>query len=122
MSFGMDIGGVRRTRSFTGENTAGITKAAEQVETDDSAPVRVDVTAVLADDGYALTIKANGESHTLREVDPADLADELARVINAVAKAYRAGNLERYRQPEPAIRLGSAHTFTRKSKADVFSG
>lgn len=61
--FGTDVGNVRRTRSFVGENTAGMTG--------------VDETA-------------------------------------APDKPERA--------PEPPIRLGSAHTWTRKDKRDVFSG
>lgn len=66
MTFGTDVGNVRRTRSFVGENTAGMTG-----------------------------------------VDDRKASDEVERPD---------------REPEPPIRLGSAHTWTRKDKRDVFSG
>lgn len=63
MTFGRDVGNVRRTRSFVGENTAGMTGVGETAAADKPE-----------------------------------------------------------REPEPPVRLGSAHTWTRKPKSEVFSG
>ena len=121
MTFGTDIGGVRRTRSYTGEGTHGIAKAAD-AEPEQSAPVRVKVEATLESGTYTLGVSADGQSATRSGVEPADLADVLASIIDRLSKHVAAGDLKKHREPEPAIRMGSAHNFTRKDKRDVFSG
>lgn len=123
MTFGTDIGGVRRTRSVTGETSAGfggeVRKAREAEQT---GPVVVEVKATLESGVYTLAVTADGQSATRGGVEPANLADTLASIIDRLSKAVAAGDLAKHREPEPAIRIGSAHTFTRKNKRDVFSG
>lgn len=121
--FGTDIGGVRRTRSVTGETNAGfggeVRKAREAEQT---APVTVEVKATLESGVYTLAVTVDGQSATRSGVEPANLADTLASIIDRLSKAVTAGDLKKHRESEPAIRLGSAHTFTRRPKSAVFSG
>lgn len=123
MSFGTDIGGVRRTRSATGETSAGFGGEVRKArEAEQAAPVVVKVKATLESGTYTLVVSAEGQSATRGGVAPADLADTLASIIDRLSKAVAAGDLAKHREPEPAIRIGSAHTFTRKPKSAVFSG
>lgn len=124
MSFGMDIGGVRRTRSYAGENTAALAKSAGRAdeEPEQTAPVSAKVEATLENGTYALVVSADGQTATRVGVVPADLAETLASIIERLSKAVAAGDLKKHREPESPIRMGSAHNFTRKNKRDVFSG
>lgn len=121
MSYGLDIGGVRRTRTYTGEANAGfggeVKKSRAEV-----APVTIKVEATLHNGTYDLVVTAEGETASRSGVRPADLADTLASIIGRLSKAVADGDLKKHRAPEPAVRMGSAHNWTRKSKRDVFSG
>lgn len=123
MSFGTDIGGVRRTRTYAGEASAGfggeVRKAREAEQT---APVRIKVEATLEGGTYALVVSAEGQSATRGGVAPADLADTLASIIDRLSKHAAADDLAKHREPESPVRMGSAHNFTRKSRSEVFSG
>lgn len=124
MSFGYDTSTVKRTRSFAGENTAALAKSAgrEEAEPEQTAPVRIEVEATLEGSTYALVVSAEGQSATRSGVEPADLADTLASIIDRLSKHVAAGDLSKHREPESPVRMGSAHNFTRKSKREVFSG
>ena len=104
MSFGMDVSGAKRTRSYRGESgagiaaTAGTAKAAEE----ETAPVTVKVEATLTGQTYTLTVEANGQSTSVDGVEPADLADRIARLMGAVSKAVRNGELTKHRQRDSA--------------------
>jgi hypothetical protein len=117
----MDISAVKRTRSFAGENTAALAKYAHKAEeAEQSAPVTVKVEATLERGTYTLVVSADGQSATRSGVEPADLADVLASIIERLSKAVAAGDLKKHRQPqEPTFR---ATDFTRKPKSQVFSG
>jgi hypothetical protein len=121
--FGTDIGAVTRTRSYAGEVNAGFagevkkSRAAEQ-----TAPVSIKVEATLESGVYTLVVSAEGQSATRSGVEPADLADTLASIIDRLSKHAAAGDLRKHREPESPVRMGSAHNFTRKSPSEVFSG
>lgn len=118
--FGTDIGGVRRTRSYVGEVSAGLGGQIEKSRTADTPPVTIAIEATLDSGTYTLVVSADGQTATRSGVAAADLADTLASIIDRLSKAVAAGDLNKHR--EPAIRMGSAHTFTRKDKRNVFSG
>lgn len=120
-NFGMDVG-VKRTRSFTGENPSALAKSAgrTEAEPEQSAPVRIKVDATLEGDTYTLVVTADGQNATRTGVEPDDLADVLATIIERLSKAVAAGDLKKHRQPqEPTFR---GNDFTRKNPRDVFSG
>lgn len=100
MSFGKTVGNVRYTRSYTGERSAGLAGEINKAAPVPEAPVTV--TAQLGQDGtYTLVVEAEGQSTTVRDVAPADLADRIAGAIHAVSKAIRNGDFAKHRQQEP---------------------
>lgn len=123
MSFGTDIGAVRRTRSYAGEVNAGFAGEVEKArEAEQAGPVAIKVEATLESGTYTLVVTADGQTATRGGVEPADLADTLASIIVRLSEHAAAGDLAKHREAEPPVRMGSAHNFTRKSKRDVFSG
>ena len=102
MTYGMQVGPVVRTRAYTGESGAGFAKTAE-VARKAAAPVaKVNVEATFDGTAYALVVEADGQRAGVTDVRPDELADEIARVIAAVSKASRAGDLTKYRQRDSA--------------------
>lgn len=93
MTFGKTVGNIGYTRSRVGEPTAGIAKSATPTEA--VLPVaHVKVEAELSENStYTLTVIAHGQSASVRDVHPDDLAEQISRLIQVVAKAARNGDL-----------------------------
>lgn len=101
MTFGTTVnaGNFGYTRYRDGEPTAGFAKSARSREAADAAIAAVDVTATLESSGnYSITVSANGQSTTVHDVGPAELAERIARLIQVVAKAVRNGDLNKTRE------------------------
>lgn len=104
--FGTEVGNVKRTRSFNGENTSALAKSAGTVEADDSPLSSVTVTATLHPDGYTLLVEAQSQSTTIKAVDPDDLSDTIAHAISAVTKAVLTGQMSKSQRPYNPLGLG----------------
>lgn len=101
MTYGTEIQGVRRTRAWTGESGAGFAKTAAVRESEvpvEAKASKVSVEATLGRRGYTLTVTAEGQSATVEDVHPAELAERIARLIQAVTKAARKGELTKSSQ------------------------
>lgn len=120
MTLGMDIGGVRRTRSAYGEVNAGF--AGEVRKARDAAPVTVKVEATRVADGtYNLRIEVDGQAATRTGVEADDLGDTIGRLINKVNDAVaEQGGTQKYRQPQESTFRGT--DFTRKPPREAYSG
>jgi hypothetical protein len=109
--YGTDVGGVRRTRSYIGENTAGVAGELRKSATASTGPVTVKVEATLGTDGaYTLTVEAEGQQATVEKVEADDLSDTIARLIVKVSKSAQAGELKKHREPDSPFRLGGMST------------
>lgn len=100
MTFGtlVNTGNIRYTRYRDSEPTAGLAKSARSREAPDAAVAAVDVAATLEPSGnYSITVSADGQSTTVHDVRPHELAEKIARLIHVVTKAVRNGDLNKTR-------------------------
>lgn len=101
MSYGMQVGPVRRTRSAVGEINAGLSGEIRKAAASDDAPVSVKVEATLVADGtYTLEVEASGQHATLKRVEAEDLSPTLTRLIRRLSKAVVDGELVKHRQSD----------------------
>ncbi|GAA4731104.1 hypothetical protein GCM10023350_13040 [Nocardioides endophyticus] len=96
MAFGTEVKKVKSFRSAAPgvEKSAGLAGEVQKK----SAPVaaaEVRITAKLIADKYELTVEADGQSSTVANVQPAILPETLYRLIAAVSKAARSGELSK---------------------------
>ena len=98
MSYGYMVGGVRRTRAYAGESGAGFAKTATVRKAAAPVVAKVNVEATFDGIAYTLVVEADGQRATVTDVKPVELANEVARVLGAVTKALRNGDLSKHRQ------------------------
>jgi hypothetical protein len=96
--YGTEINGIRRSHAWTGEGNAGL--AGEMKKAAVQRPERIVVTADATGETYRLTVEARGESTSITDVDAANLAAQVSRLIAVVSKAAQAGDLDKHRQSD----------------------
>ncbi|MDZ5623339.1 hypothetical protein SFC88_21070 [Nocardioides sp. HM23] len=111
MTYGNRVDNVRSVRWNAGELTSGFAKSATvEKATDDEEPAEVKVEATFEDGTYTLKIEAHGEKGTVAGVEPDDLSAEITRVVNAVTKAVRTGEISRRPQRDASLLGLKGHT------------
>lgn len=102
--FGTDVNAWNRsTRTRVGEGTGGLAttaamrKAMQKQEAAETPEVLVRATQGV-DGLYSLTVEASGQQTSVEQVAGSELAETIARLIQALTKAIRNGELSKARQ------------------------
>lgn len=101
MTYGMQVGPVRRTRAYAGEVNAGFSGEIKKAAATEEAPVVIKIEATSVADGtFTLEVETQGQHVTIKKVEAEDLSPTLARLIRRLSKAVADGELVKNRQSD----------------------